>query len=93
MPIIPAITATISNPKSTKGCFDTIILLDLIASIAFRFPKTINGIIKKVRKDIKVVIMVPTKLYPADSRSIANPVPNTPMINIAIKILKKYGSL
>jgi hypothetical protein len=93
IPTIPAITATISNPKSTKGCFETMIILDLIASVTFRFPKTIKGIVKKVIKDINVVIRVPIKLNPADSRSIASPVPNPPIINTEIKILKKYGNL
>lgn len=48
-PTIKAITTVIIKPKSTKGCFEIIIKLDFMASIDFRFPNTISGMVKNVK--------------------------------------------
>ena len=61
---IEAMPATINRPKSTKGCFETMAILDFRESIAFKFPKTINGIDKNVKKDSVTAIKDPTNLIP-----------------------------
>ena len=74
IPIADATIATISKPNSTKGCFETIIILDFIASTAFNFPKTIKGTTKNVTKDNVKEIRVPIMLSPANSRRTESPV-------------------
>ena len=63
-PTIEAMPATINRPKSTKGCFETMAILDFRDSIAFKFPKTINGMDKNVKKDSVTAIKDPTNLIP-----------------------------
>lgn len=93
IPIADAISATIINPRSTKGCFETIIILDLIASTEFNFPKTIRGTTKNVTKDNVKEIRVPIMVSPANSRRIESPVLTNVIINMDTKILAKYGDL
>ena len=80
--------ATITSPKRTNGCFETNKILYFIACAAFKFAKTIKGIVKKVRNEINIVVTVPTKLNPADSRSSANDVLSNPIKITDKKILK-----
>ena len=47
-----------------KGCLLTIITLDFIASIAFKLPKIINGIVSDVNTVIANAIIVSTKIIP-----------------------------
>ena len=63
-PTIDAIMDTTSNPKRTKGCFDTIITLDFMASKAFRSPNIIRGMVRKVKKETMMEIKDPTILIP-----------------------------
>ena len=72
-PTIDAIPATISNAKRRNGCLAIITTLDLIASVASNFPKTINGIVKKVKNDIVMEIIVPMILIPENSIAIESP--------------------
>jgi len=81
--------ATIINPNNTKGCFETIIILDFMASMAFNFPKTIKGTTKNVTKDSIKEIRVPIMLSPANSRRVESPILNNVITNMAIKILAK----
>lgn len=66
IPMADATIATIINPKSTKGCLETIITLDFMASTAFNFPKTIKGTTKNVTKDNVKEIKVPMTASPAN---------------------------
>ena len=59
-PTREAIALTINNPKSTKGCFETIIMLDFRASMAFKLPKIISGIVRNVKKEITALNNAPT---------------------------------
>lgn len=43
---------TISKPNKIKNCLDTTIKLALMASYALRLPKMINGMVKKLKKEI-----------------------------------------
>lgn len=63
-PTIDAIADTIIKPKSTIGCFEIIIILDFIASKAFKSPKIIRGIVRKVKKETVIAINDPTILIP-----------------------------
>lgn len=63
-PVNDAIPETNTNPNNSKGCFETSIALDFMASTAFKFPKTISGTAKKVKKEIPIAIKVPTNLIP-----------------------------
>lgn len=63
-PTIDAIMDTITSPKRTKGCFDTITILDFMASKAFKSPKIIRGIVRKVKKETIMLINDPTILIP-----------------------------
>lgn len=92
-PINAAINATISNPNNTRGCLETIMILDFMASMESNFPKTINGIVKNVIKEIVKEIRAPMVLSPANSRRVESPKLNNPIINVAIKILEKNGNL
>ena len=52
--IIPIKTnkaAQISNPTRIKMFFETTVKLAWMASIAFRFPKMINGMVRKVKNE------------------------------------------
>lgn len=83
------IAATIINPKRTKGCFETITILDCMASTVFNFPKTINGIVNKVINEIVKEIMVPMKLSPKNWKRIESPTLKIETTNVAIKIFIK----
>ena len=63
-PVNDAIPETNTNPNNSKGCFETSIALDLMASIAFRFPNTISGMLKKVKNEIPTEINAPSSLIP-----------------------------
>lgn len=58
-PTKDAIKPTNNNKRRTKGCFRTICKLNRIASIAFKSPKIIRGIVKTVKKEIAIVITKP----------------------------------
>lgn len=89
IPMAAPINATSSNPSSTKGCLETIAILDFMASMAFNFPKTIKGTTKNVTKESIKEIREPIMLSPANSRTIESPVLNNVIMNMAIKILAK----
>lgn len=92
-PTIEAMPATIKRPKSTKGCFETIAILDFRESIAFKFPKTINGIDKNVKKDNVTAIKDPTNLTPVWSSKRERPEPIRVTNNVENKIRVRYGAL
>ena len=92
-PTIEAMPATINRPKSTKGCFETMAILDFRDSIAFKFPKTIKGTDKKVRKDNVKAINEPTNLIPAKSSRRVRPEPINVTTNVEMIICIKYGAL
>ena len=89
IPIIAAIIDTIINPNMVNGCFETIIILDFMASMGFNFPKIINGIVKNVKNDIVKEIKEPIMLNPANWRSVVKLILTNVIINTAIKILEK----
>ncbi len=89
IPKMDPIIATISNPKSSKGCFKTTIILDFMASTAFNLPNTINGIVKKVTKEIVNEIRVPIMFNPANSRRVESTILTSVIINTALKIFEK----
>ena len=64
-PVNEAIKETIINPKITNGCFKMMATLDLMASIAVRFPKTINGMVINVKKEIVNEVIIPSDFIPA----------------------------
>lgn len=84
-----AIIETIIKPNNTKGCFETIIILDFMASMEFNFPKTIKGIVKNVIKDSVNEIKVPMRLSPANSKRVVNPTLTNEIINVDTKIFEK----
>lgn len=51
--------ASTTRPIRSNGCFKTNLALMVNASVAFRFEKIINGMVKKVRKAIVYVIKLP----------------------------------
>ena len=89
IPMAAVIMATIINPNSTKGCFETMIILDFMASTAFNFPKTINGTTKNDTKDIIKEIKVPIISSPANSIRVEIHILTNVSKNTAIKILAK----
>ena len=64
-PTMAAIIATITSPNRINGCFKTTTILELMASIAFKFPNMINGMVRKVKNDIVMAIKDPIILIPA----------------------------
>ncbi len=89
IPINAPIPATIIKPKSTKGCLETIIILDFMASTLFNFPKIIKGTTKNVIKDNVNEIIEPIMLNPANSMRVEIPILTNVIKNTAIKILAK----
>ncbi len=92
-PTIEAMPAKINRPKSTKGCFKTMAILDFRESIAFKFPKTINGIDKNVKKDSVTAIKDPTNLIPLKSSKRESPEPMRVTNNVENIIRVRYGAL
>lgn len=89
IPMAAAISATIINPNNTKGCFETMMILDFMASMEFNFPNTIRGTTNNVTKESIMEIMEPIILNPDNSRRVENPIFTNVIINMAIKILAK----
>ena len=83
-PTMEAIKLTINNPKSTNGCFETIMILDFMACTAFKFPKIINGTVRKLNNQIAMVVNTPTNSICAISSKVDNPDRNMVITNVAI---------
>jgi hypothetical protein len=60
-----------------------------MASIAFNFPKIINGIVKNVIKEIVKEIIDPMRLNPANLRRVVRLILTNVIIKTAIKIFEK----
>lgn len=88
-PVSEARKATIINAKIIKGCLKIIRILDFMASIAFRFPKTINGMVKKVKNVIDNEVNIPMDCIPAISRSVDRPVLINVIMNVAPTMFRK----
>lgn len=77
----------------TKGCFEKMIILDFMASTAFKFPKTINGIENVVIIDIVKEIKEPRKFKPKNWERIEIPTLKKETNNVTMKIFIKYVNL
>lgn len=92
-PTSEARKATISKAKISKGCFKISWMLDFMASIAFKFPKTINGTVKKVSKVIANEVNSPNAGIPVYSMSMESPELMNVIINVAPTMFVKNGGL
>lgn len=88
-PVSEARKATIINAKISKGCLKIMRTLDFMASIAFRFPKTINGMVKKVKKVIVNEVNILRDCIPEISRSVDSPVLVSVIMNVAPTMFRK----
>lgn len=88
-PVSEARKATIINAKIKRGCFKIIKTLDFMASTAFRFPNTIKGMVKKVKKVIDKEVSIPMACIPAVSSSVDMPVLINVIMNVAPTMFRK----
>lgn len=82
-----------SNPSKISGCFATIITLDFIASIAFKFPKMMRGMVSIVNNVMVTVIINPTNGICTKSINDESNVLKIEISNVALKSSLKYDIL
>ncbi len=92
-PVSAARKDTIIKAKINKGCFKISWALNFMPSMAFRFPKTIKGMVKKVKKVIDNEVKIPMDCTPARSTSVDIPVLNAVIRNVAPTMFMKNGGL
>ena len=92
-PTNEAIKETINNKSIIKGCFMTMMKLDLMASTALLFPKIIRGTVNIV-KNVMVndinnpIVSIPTCLRIVEMLALISVI-----IAVAVKISLKKGDL
>ena len=77
-------TITLINNKDIriKGCLIAITILDLMASVAFKFPRIIRGMVRKVNNHISIENIKPTN----GRFAISNKVDVPELINVIMKV-------
>ena len=88
-PTNEAIPATINNRARISGCLPTMIILDFIASVTFKFPKIINGMVSEVNNEITnesnvSIAVIPIRLNPIEINALKKPINN-----VAVNIREK----
>ena len=71
--------------NNINGCLDIRMKLDFIAFRAFKFPNTISGIVKKVKKEMDREMIKPKKFSLKSSNNVDIP----PPINEISKVERK----
>ena len=92
-PVKEAKAATIINAKISIGCFKIMLALDFMASMAFKFPKIINGTVKKVNNVIANENSIPIIGIPVLFTRVEIPELVKAIRKVATTIFKKYGAL
>ena len=58
------IPPTTNSRAMTRGCLLTMTALDFMASVTFKFPKTISGTVREVNNEIRMAIMLSITIIP-----------------------------
>ena len=88
-PMAEPTPATKSKRIIVNGCLLTIIMLDLMASIAFKSPKIIRGIVNEVNTVIANAIKVSTRIIPTILKRTEMKPLSSEINNVAIKSCAK----